>query len=255
MLDYAIVVPSRRRPHNMQVIRALLPTALVCIDEREQAEYLEVVPADKLLLHPPLKPPGLPAVMNWMMDAVKQPILVEIDDDFQGVQVNTGSQRYITDPEEILAIIENAARACRDLGLTVFCFSRTPNTTIVRPEERPIVPTQSVCNAFGIMGAARHRKYDTTLTGRADVDWTLRTLLEDRVVLADIRFYFDCGPVFSGRGGNVGIVTADNFAAVSRALARKWGKSVSFKPPAWVKRRDVTPIRINVSRTNKTAQR
>jgi hypothetical protein len=237
----------------MKRIRALLPSALTSIDERDPPEYSSAAPANKLLLHPPME--GLPAVINWMMDAVKAPIFVEIDDDFQGVKVTTGSSRYITDAEEILAIIENGARACADLGLTTFCWSRTPNTTVIRPDERPIVPTQSVCNAFGIMGAARYRKYNTEFTGRADVDWSLRTLLEDRCVYADVRFYFDCGTVFGGRGGNVGVVTPERFEASSRGLARKWGTAVSFKPPGYVKNKSVASIRLKVSRTNKTAQK
>lgn len=253
MIDYTIVVPSRARAHNMGRIRRLLPSALVCVDEREADEYAKHVPIANLLLHPPMS--GLPAVMNWMMDAVKSPCFIEIDDDFQGVQVNTGSRRFIEDPEEILAILENAATACADLGLTTFCFSRTPNTTVIRPNERPMVPTQSVCNAFGVMGKARHRHYDQRFLGRADVDWVLRTLLEDRCVFADIRYFFDCGAVFSGRGGNVGLVTPEIFAASSRALKQKWGKHVSFRAPAYVKARSVAPIRIAVSRTNPTAQR
>jgi hypothetical protein len=53
-LDYAIVVPSRRRPHNMPTIRALLPTAMVCVDEREIADYQLFVPGERLLAHPPM---------------------------------------------------------------------------------------------------------------------------------------------------------------------------------------------------------
>ena len=250
---YTIVVPSRKRAHNMPTIMSLLPSAIICIDQREDNDYAPHVPVEQLLLHPPME--GLPAVMNWLQEAIQTPVLIEIDDDFRGVQVTTGSRRFITDPEEILAILENSCRACHDLGLTTFCYSRTPNTTIIRPEVRPVVPVQSVCNAFGTMGAARHRKYHSEFLGRADIDWVLQTLLEDRCVLADIRFYFDCGAVFAGRGGNVGVVTPERFAESSRGLRRKWGRSVSFKPPAFAKQRDVAAISLKVSRTNKTAQR
>jgi hypothetical protein len=51
-LDYKIVVPSRKRPHNMPVITGLLPTSLICIDEREEADYAPFVPKERLLLHP-----------------------------------------------------------------------------------------------------------------------------------------------------------------------------------------------------------
>ncbi len=252
-MDYTIVVPSRKRAHNMATIRSLLPSAIICVDEREAAEYGAVVPASNLLLHPPMD--GLWNVINWMMDAIKTETLIEIDDDFRGVQVTMGSMRYLTDPEEILAVLENAMTCCADLGLSTFCFSRTPNTSVIRPDSRPIVPTQSVCNAFGVMGAARHRKYDSQFAGRADVDWALRTLLDDRLVYADIRFYFDCGMVFSGRGGNVGLIDTEIFENSSRKLKEKWGKNVSFKAPGYVKNRQVAPIRIAVSRTNNRAQK
>lgn len=251
--DYQIVVPSRKRPHNMETIRWLLPTAKICIDEREVDDYAPYVEASRRLVHPPID--GLPGTINWMMDHVDAPALIEIDDDFCGVQSNVGAKRFIIDAEEILAIIENALTAASDLGLTTFCWSRTPNTTIIHPDTRPIVPTQSVCNAFGIMGAARHRHYDTAMLGRADVDWTLRTLHEDRCVYADVRFYFDCGRVFGGRGGNVGLVTPEIFKNSSRLIVDKWGKHVSFKQLPFQKARDVAAVRIAVSRTNKTAQK
>lgn len=252
-IDYAIYVPSRKRVHNMPAIRALLPSAIICVDEREIDDYKDAVPADKLLPHPPME--GLFGVINWMMDHCKAEIFIEIDDDFCGVRVITEPSRFITDPDEILAIIENAARCCKDLGLTTFCFARTPNIIVTRSDMRPVMPVQPVCNAFGVMGAARHRYYNTQYLGRGDVDWTLRTLLEDRCVYADVRFYFDCGNVFAGRGGNVGIVTPDQFEKTSRLLKQQWGKTVSFKAPAYQKNRQVAAIKIAVSRTNKTAQK
>jgi hypothetical protein len=252
-LDMTIVTPSRRRTHNMGTLRLLLPTARVCVDEREFDDYAAVVPPTQLFTHPPLE--GLPAVMNWMMDNVPSDILVCIDDDFQGVQVTTGSRRFVTNAEQILAIIENGAQACRDLGMTTFCWSRTPNTSVIRPDVRPIVPTQLVGSAFGIMGKARTRHYDPAFSGRAAVNWTLTTLLEDRAVLADIRYFFDCGVIFSGRGGNVGVVTPEQFTEASRKLVSKWGNALSLKAPGYVKKRDQVALRIAVSRTNAVAQR
>lgn len=251
--DYQIVVPSRKRVHNMETIRWLLPSAKICIDEREVEDYAPFVERSRMLVHPPFD--GLGPAINWMMDNVQAECLVEIDDDFCGVKVNVGSRRFITDSEEILAILENAMVCAHDLGVTAFCFSRTDNTTIINPARRPIVPTQSVCNAFGVMGAARRRHYDLSLLGRGDVDWTLRTLLEDRCVYADIRFYFDCGRVFSGRGGNVGLVTPETFKDTSRKIMERWGRSVSYKRLGFVKRRDVAAITIAVNRSNKTAQK
>lgn len=252
-LDYTIVVPSRKRVHNMPLIMELLPSALICIDEREYDDYAPFVPKRQLLVHEPFD--FLANAINFMMEKVESEILIEIDDDFRGVRTLTTPSRFITNPEEILAILENSAQVCKDLGLTTFCYSRTSNPGMVKPDFIPARPVAPVCNAFGVMGAARTRKYNPNFYGRGDVDWTLRTLLEDRAVYADMRFYFDCGAVFGGRGGNVGLVKPKMFEATTTGLKRKWGKYISFKQPSWQKNRQVAAMGIRVDRRNDTAQR
>jgi hypothetical protein len=249
----AVVVPSRKRSHNMLVLCELLPSALICIDEREVDDYSPVVSADRLLLHPPLK--NAPACRNWIVKNVATSIVVMIDDDFVGVQVMVGSHRFITSADEIMAIIENAARCCADLSLGVFCFAGTQNGMFLRADERPIAPVQPVFRAFGVMGSARERTWRVDIRGRADADYTLRTLLLDRCVFADTRFFFDCGKTFSGRGGNVGMITPEQFEESTRELKRTWGRSISFKAPGYVKKREVAVCSIKVSRANKVAQR
>ncbi len=238
---------------NMPVLRTLLPTAKICVDAREADDYRRFVPAANLLVHPPTE--GAPAARNWIIANVKQPVLIQLDDDFVGVQVNVGSKRYITDSEEILAIFENAMVACNDLGVGCFCFSRTCNLTAIKPDMLPIKPTQQVYGCWGVLGSARHRLYDTSLKSRADLDWTLRTLLEDRCVYADTRFYFDFGTSFTGSGGNTGLVTPQQFLDSSREVKKRWGKSVSFKPPGYVKSRDIAVGRVMVRRVSRAAKR
>lgn len=253
MLDYQIVVPSRKRPFNMPVLKSLLPTALICVDEREREDYAPYVPADQLLIHPPTT--GAPAARNWIIDNVSSPILVMCDDDLMGVKSLVGSKRTITDPDEILAIIENAARVADDLDVSTFCWSRTANDFLLRPEYLPIRPVQPVYGCFGFRGPARYRKYDETLRSRGDLDWTMRTLLEDRFVYADVRFYFDFGTSFTGSGGNTGLVQPQEFTDASREVKRRWGCHIQYKAPGFVKTREIAPASIRVSRTNKTAKR
>jgi hypothetical protein len=196
------------------------------------------------------------AIMNWMQEAIKEPTLIQIDDDFCGVMVLVGSRRFTMDSEEILAIIENSAQACEDLGLGAFCWARTKNYVMTRPEMRPIVPSGLIIgSAKGMMNGARHRKFDGAIHGRADADWTIQTLLDDRAFYCDARFYFDCGLVYSGRGGSVGLITPEVFEASTRALKRKWGAHVSFRQLNWEKKRDVPSLKIDVRRSNKAAQR
>jgi hypothetical protein len=135
--DYTIVVPTRKRMHTMGMIQWLLPTAKICVDEREVDNYLPFVKREKMLIHPPME--GLHAAINWMMEEVKSEVLVEVDDDFQGVQVNVGSKRFITDAQQIQAIIENSMICCKDLGLTSFCWARAtpPSSVRTRSPSRP----------------------------------------------------------------------------------------------------------------------
>lgn len=232
----------------------LLPSAVVCVEESERDDYAAVVPAPQLITHPMMKG-GLPPILNWIMDHETVPILIIMDDDFQGVQVNTGSRRFLTDPDEIVAILENAARNCRDLGLGAFSFSRTANVTAIRPDDRPFVPTQVVANCRGMMNGGRHRKFRLDMHGRADLDWTMRTLLEDRCIYGDVRFFFDFGPIYAGRGGSVGLITPEVFEASSKALKERWPGCMSFKAPGYVRKRNVAAMSIRVSRTSKLAQR
>lgn len=252
-IDYEIIVPSRHRVFNMERIRALLPTAIITVDEREKDEYSHAVPKDRLLLHPRLE--GLPLIHNWLLHEIKTPILIRIDDDFQRIQSLVGSKRRITDPVEVLAVLHNAATAAADLDVGVFCWSRTPNTTVVRPPEKPMLPAGPVASAFGVRGTARFREFDQTLHGRADVDFTLNTLLHDRCVLQDVRFYFDFGPIGYGTGGSAGLITKQKYTNVTRLLARRWGKALNQKSQAILGKRQSVPLRIQVPRTNTRAQR
>jgi hypothetical protein len=235
-MKYQIVVPSRGRPHNAKTMLSLMPDAWICVDEREREDYKPHVPKKQLLLHPPST--GAPAARNWIINNVKAPCLIQSDDDLVGIRSNIGSKRFITDPDEVMAIIENAVTCCADLGLTTFCWSRTANTTVVRPEEKPIVPTQQVYGCWGVMNKARARQYDETLRSRADLDWTMRTLLEDRIVLADIRYYFDFGRSFSGSGGQSGLVTPEDFKRSTEIVAKRWGTAISFRRPGYMKQGD-----------------
>jgi hypothetical protein len=233
MMKYQIVVPSRGRPQNCQTLLSLMPDACICVDEREAKDYAPHVPKKQLLLHPPTR--GAPAARNWIIKSTLAPCLIMSDDDLVGVRSNVGSKRFITDPDEVMSIIENAVTCCADLKLSTFCWSRTANTTVIRPDERPIVPTQQVYGIWGMMNKARQRLYDESLISRADLDWTMRTLLEDRVVYADIRYYFDFGRSFSGAGGQSGLVTPDDFKRSTEIVAKRWGRSISFKRPGWMK--------------------
>lgn len=223
MSDLAIVVPSRRRPQNIQRILALLPKANICIDETELDAYASVTPKGQLTPHPPLQTMG--AIRQWILDHYPHRGLCMIDDDFSAVYCLVGhKKRKITDPAAILAIITNTAQVTEDLGLGLFSWGRQPNPMHFKPY-RPIGLCGFASNAWGVVG--RTRRMDQSLVSAEDVDYTLQHLLHQRITYQDRRFYFDCGNVFSGPGGLQGIRTAETLAADTAALKAKWGAHVS----------------------------
>lgn len=228
MTDFSIVVPSRKRSRNMPTILKLLPTAQIFVDEREADEYRPVVPAKQLRLHPPTA--NLCQVRNLIPDYFPAPAVVQIDDDLQAVRLcrNSASKRT-TDPEQILQIIENGVRIAADLDLGVFCWSRNLNNAQLDPNFKTIHFTMPISSSFVLRGAALRRRFDERFVGKADFDFSLTTLLQDRVILCDTRFSFDHGRIFSGRGGNVSSISSEQMNATSRRLAAKWGDSLSLK--------------------------
>jgi hypothetical protein len=235
-----IVVPSRRRVRNMPRLLALLPEATVCVAEAERKDYAVVVPPKQLVCHPNVD--GICRIRNWMSRHFQEECLVEIDDDFRGMRNLTGKQRLVEDHEKIAAVIHNAQAVSFDLGIPVFCWSRTQNTAMSQPALLPVRMVQPISCAFGLRGPARQREFDPDMPGRADFDFTLRTLLEDRVVYADMRWYFDHGRIFSGRGGAVGLISEETFKRSTAILHERWGQYVGRKSPGFIKGRRTTSL-------------
>lgn len=233
----------------MKRLLALLPDALICVAKSEAADYAEVVPSDQLLLHEDL--PGIIAIRNWLNATIQEDCLVEVDDDLRCVYSLTGKRRKITDPESIGEIIANSAQIAADLNIGVFCWNRTQNTVISDPVFQPVRFVMPVSCSFGLRGRARERQFDPELPGRADFDFTLRTLLKDRILYADARFYFDHGRILSGLGGNVGLLSEEAYAASTQKLQQRWGRYVSFKKPGYQKGARTTPsMSVRVRRQN-----
>ncbi len=248
-----IVIPSRRRSQNIGQMLGLLPGATVCVAKEEAAAYREVVPSKQLLLHDNLA--GLVKIRNWLNATIQEDCLVQIDDDLRWVAALIGKRRKIVNPAVIAQIIANSHQIAADLGIGCFCWSRTQNTVLLRPESRPVRFVQPVSSSFGLRGAARNRQFDSTFEGRADFDFTLQTLLDDRILYCDTRFCFDHGRVFGGRGGNVGLIDSAQFTEAGRRLSEKWGRYLSMKAPGFVKKKNVATMSVRVSRINPVAER
>lgn len=254
-MDIALAIPSRGRVHLMPSLLKVLPArATIVVDDTDFQAYSKVVPVKQLVRRAVI--PGCTSAhaKNWILDNFQEECVVLMDDDFTGVKPLVGlSKKKIVDPDNIWRIIENAASCCRDLQLGVFCWSRTMNTFLAKNNQRPFRTVQPVSSTFGVMGPARGRRLDPTAYGRADTDFTLRTLRDDRIVFTDMRFYFEHGRVFGGRGGNVGVISSEQFAEGTRQLESRWGRYVRSKKPGFRKNAYVESVSIRVRRNNPSA--
>jgi hypothetical protein len=125
-----------------------------------------------------------------------------------------------------LRIIENSVQIAEDLDVGCFGWGRTANTMFYNAMD-PLALVHSIYASFGVRGNGRHRQFDENIPGRADVDFTLQALLEDRIVYVDRRFYFDHGGAFSGSGGSVGLIDRRMYENSTSVLQERWGRYVT----------------------------
>lgn len=197
--------------------------------ERERADYAAVVPKGQLITHPNL--PGLAPIRQWLNRTIQEECLVMFDDDLRSLWCIVGRyRREYRDPQVIREVIENTHAVACDLGIGLFTWSRSATGIGLATDVEPIKFAVPLGAAFGLRGAARERDFDLDIPGRSDVDFALRTLLEERIMLGDIRWYFDFGRCFAGAGGNSGLITDEQFARSTRIIKERWGDYVSFTP-------------------------
>lgn len=251
-LAYRVVVPSRKRSHLMGHVLRLLPTATIAIDESELPQYEKLVPPDQLVTHTQT---SVVAIRNWLLDRFTEPYQIQIDDDLQFVETQIGlKKKRITDPIQIEWILENQIVCMNDLGIGVACFSRNRNEGMVKPSAYPFRLVCPISCTMIIGGSARRRRFEPECWGRADADFSLRTLQEDRIMLCDMRFVFFHGPVFSGKGGNVGVLDQEQFAKATAVLKKRWGKYIETEKKGKFGKKDkgMPAMSIVVKRTSPT---
>ncbi len=226
MEDYAIVIPSKGRPHSALKCLSMVPRAVVYVDERDVEEY-SLIPKSQLRTHVPTK--VLPEVRNLLLQDFSQPCLVQMDDDFRGVRcLIRRKTQMIREPSSVLALIENNIQLGEDLDIGLLGWNRSGNRMLYFDGD----PMNFVSPIFGtwvVRGKARSRLFDPAFFPRADVDYVMRSLVEDRIVFCDRRFYFDHGSVFSGIGGATGSSTQKQYEDVTKQLAEKWGKAIEIQ--------------------------
>ena len=163
---------------------------------------------------------GLGAVRNWCLDNFKEETVIMIDDDLVSLYcVGSGKKsRRIWDKEEAVQVLIADAVMAKDMGVHIFGYNQR--------DIRGYNPTQPfklatwVGGVIGIVGRAfrfRDDKY------KVDIDYCMKCLLVDRIILQDCRYVF-----YQGRDNNVGGNSAfrsqEEYDKSLETLQTTWGK-------------------------------
>jgi glycosyltransferase involved in cell wall biosynthesis len=226
----AIVIPSRRRAGGIPQMLKCFPDAYVCVEDSEENDYKTVVPRDQLVLHPPLG--GAAHVRNWMIDYFQEDCIFQVDDDFRRIQCYCNADvrdvSYITDASHIAGVIDNAHWPAFDLGIGVFSWARFANPMQYRPFEPMLLCGTPIMCSFGMRGPARTRKFDPAVPHMADLNFAMETYRDDRIAYVDARYYWDFGKIYSGVGGNQGLVTYDQKKNSIRLMRSRWTRYLTY---------------------------
>lgn len=213
-----LAVPSRGRSKTFSPLVERLSNLKVFVDEREAESYARF--GDRLVLHPGLK--TISAIRQFMLDRIETDCVVMMDDDLIGVAPLVGvSRKPIRRADEVERVILSLALCARDSDAKAFGWNRNANPGFMRMHD-PFHLVAPLAGAFGIIG--RDIRFDTALIHGQDVDFTLKQILENRIVLADLRYYFDFGPVGGGTGGLQDVRTRERIMDNIATLERRWGK-------------------------------
>jgi len=218
-----VVIPSRGRAGTLadKALR-LFPNALVCVGESERDDYYKV--SKNLLIHPD-NIEGIGPLRQWILDNVKDEVVLQVDDDVYKFSTLTGfTQIQIKSLSAMMRIVANTANCAADAGASVFGFNQTWDVRKYRPY-KPILLSSWAGGVIGFVG--RKHRFDMNLLLRADIDFCLTCLLKDRITWVENRFSF-IHKRFVGSGGNNSLRSAERHEAEIEYLKKKWGGYLKF---------------------------
>lgn len=240
MNELAIVIPSRKRARRVLKAARLFKSPYVCVAESEFQDYSSA--GCKNLVSHPDDISGIGKIRNWILNHFDEAVVVMVDDDVSGLWCNVAETgKLIDNPNQITAIVSNAANIAADLGAHIFGFSQTWDVRKYSPL-KPFSLCTWLGGVIGFVGRSESIRYSSHPL-RVDIDYCLQSLLHHRIVWQDNRFGFIQNR-FSGAGGNSLNRSRAQDELEVNYLRKKWGKYIEFSPL----RSSNLRIKINVKR-------
>jgi len=223
--DLAIICISRRRADTIgKYTLALAPFATVCIGADEVRAYQGVSSAS-LLTHPK-DVVGIGPLRQWVLDHVPSRAVIMLDDDISKVYSLVGDfAKRISDPLDVLAILQQTAIVAEGVGARIFGFNQAWDVR----KYHPLAPFSLNAWVGGVIGfIGRDIHFDQRLKLRADIDACLQSLRAHRIVWQDSRFAFE-HKRFAGKGGNSAVRSHDQHERELAILREKWGAHLQVR--------------------------
>jgi len=223
--NFIVVIPSRGRIQlavkSEQLFGSCNP--VVCVSESEKDDYSR---ACKNVITHPDEVSGIGRIRAWILENFTQEVVVMADDDVSHVWCNMYRTGFaINNPNVVFEILANAANVTADLGLHVFGFSQALDVRKYNAT-KPINLTGWVGGLVGFVGR-RDYKYSTNCL-RADIDYCLQSLQEDRIIYQDNRYAF-VHQRFGLSGGNSANRSMARDNEELKYLLLKWGRYLDAK--------------------------
>jgi hypothetical protein len=219
-VNWAVAIPSKRRSRNMPRMMAFFPYARVYVDAVEKDDYAPHVPAGQLVLHDSL--PNHPHIARHIFERERDSVVLLLDDDLEKVAsfVRTYPRmREYSDWRDLRRIVENMVNLLEDLDLMYGGWNCMAHPGGFNPI-KPVSLTGVVRGAMMVRG--RQLEVDTEIT-QFDMDLTLQALLKSRVLVKDMRFFWDFGSTQANAGGRQAVDTNAEYITRGRERLRaKW---------------------------------
>ena len=235
-LDIKIVILSRSRYDDI-ITTNLLPDFIeVLVPESQKELYQQRISNPVITTPDDIK--GLGMLRNWCIDNFKEETIIMLDDDIIRCYSITGKRARKITKDELLQVIVNTAVMAKDLGVSVFGFTQTDirkyNGT------QPFNLCTWVGGVIGVIGKSQKFRNDKF---KVDIDFCLQSLLNDRIIWCDNRYYF-VQRRDNNLGGNAEFRTKQNLEESTKSLKEKWGKYVQIT----IKSGSQMSIKLNVHR-------
>lgn len=220
MKNCAIVILSRGRWDTITTHK-LIPDATLIITDQEEQKYSHIDIQKKII---PAKIKGISAVRNWVLENMKEKIIVMFDDDIDKMYILTGTYCDTTKkPEYIKDVIENTAQMAEDLEVGCFGWNQSWDTRKYDPF-KPFKFNKWIGTAIGVIG--KEIKWDNALMFKCDIDFCLQQMWKKRILWNDTRYAFSCKRD-KNKGGNSLFRTHEKIQSEIEYLKNKWGKWLS----------------------------